>query len=151
MGILLTCFLLPRLLIESKMPSCLSQVLHSVTWWERVGFSRTSTQIQPHSRAGELHIICCFSPRQYVVICLNSCVVSLKYWIIQPHGPRVNHDQNAAVTLIISSKAWVGIVFVAWFIALSQPRMHSFVLCPGPRQISGTPLIPGWLRTLTLA
>lgn len=80
-----------------------------------------------------------------MVICLNSCVVSLKYWIIQPHGPRVNHDQNAAVTLIISSKAWAGIVFVAWLIALSQPRTYSFVLCPGPRRADLWNTLDSWL------
>lgn len=66
-----------------------------------------------------------------MVICFNSCVLSSKYWIIQPHGPRVNHNQNAAVTLIISYKACIGIV--VWHGSLPcHNHTRSFILAPGP-------------------
>lgn len=91
------------------------------------------------------------SPRQYMVISLNSSVVSLKYWIIQPRGPRVNHNQDAAVTLIISYKPYVRIVFVARFIALSQPHMHSFVLAPGPTRADHCNSHDSWLAEDTSA
>lgn len=108
----------------------------------------TSTRIRSYSRARELRVHC-FSPRRYAVICLNSCVVSLKYWIIQHHGPRVNHNQNAAVTLRISYKPYVRICL--WHSSLpchNHTCIPLYLLLDHPGQISVTARIPGWLKKL---